>query len=156
MGWNQRLPEIAAAVALAELERIEELAEMRTLSAMAFDAVVQDCDWIRPQHTPQGYINAYWNYACVLERDDVNWAAMLAKFIELGGDGYYGGSSGILHAGGGGGSGYLHPTDVTSGSLQTATDSTTPPNTGDVDYPGSIGTTGAAAAGGAGHVVVLF
>ncbi|MCP4867483.1 MAG: hypothetical protein GY898_02040, partial [Proteobacteria bacterium] len=73
-----------------------------------------------------------------------------------GGDGYYGGSSGILHAGGGGGSGYLHPTDVTSGSLQTATDSTTPPNTGDVDYPGSIGTTGAAAAGGAGHVVVLF
>ncbi len=39
---------------------------------------------------------------------------------------------------------------------QTATDSTTPPNTGDVDYPGSIGTTGAAAAGGAGHVVVLF
>ncbi len=90
MGWNQRLPEIAAAVALAELERIEELAEMRTLSAMAFDAVVQDCDWIRPQHTPQGYINAYWNYACVLERDDVNWAAMLAKFIELGGDGYYG------------------------------------------------------------------
>lgn len=90
IGWNQRLPEIAAAVALAELGRIDELAEMRTYSAMAFDRVVQDCDWIVPQHVPEGYVNAYWTYAARITRDDIVWAGLLATFIELGGDGFYG------------------------------------------------------------------
>ena len=90
IGWNQRLPEIAAAVALAELERIDELAEMRTYSAMAFDRVVQECEWIRPQKTPKGYVNAYWNYAARIARDDVIWKNFLTTFIQLGGDGFYG------------------------------------------------------------------
>ena len=90
IGWNQRLPEIAAAVALAELERIGELAKMRRYSAMAFDRVVQDCDWIAPQKIPEGYVNAYWTYAARIARDDIVWADFLATFIELGGDGFYG------------------------------------------------------------------
>lgn len=90
IGWNQRLPEIAAAVALAELERIDELAEMRTYSAMAFDRVVQECEWIMPQKTPQGYVNAYWNYAARITRNDVVWKNLLTTFIQLGGDGFYG------------------------------------------------------------------
>ncbi len=90
VGWNQRLPEIASAVALAELERINELAEMRTHSAMAFDQVVQDCEWIVPQGTPEEYVNAYWNYAARITRDDIVWADFLATFIQLGGDGFYG------------------------------------------------------------------
>lgn len=90
IGWNQRLPEIAAAVALSEFERMDELAEMRTYSAMAFDRVVKDCEWIVPQKTPEGYVNAYWTYAARIMRDDNVWADLLAKFIELGGDGFYG------------------------------------------------------------------
>ena len=90
MGWNQRLPEIAAAVALAEFERMDELAEMRTYSAMAFDRVVQDCEWIVPQKTPEGYVNAYWTYAARIMHDDIVWADFMAAFVELGGDGFYG------------------------------------------------------------------
>lgn len=90
VGWNQRLPEVAAAVALAEFERIEELAEMRTYSATAFARVVADCDWLVPQKTPEGYVNAYWNYACRITRDDIDWAHFLATFMALGGDGFYG------------------------------------------------------------------
>lgn len=90
IGWNQRLPEIAAAVALAELERINELAEMRTYSAKAFEAVIEKCDWIIPQKTPEGYVNAYWNYAARIMRDDIVWADFLSTFIKLGGDGFYG------------------------------------------------------------------
>ena len=90
MGWNQRLPEVAAAVALAELERIDELAEMRTYSAMAFEKVIEKCDWIQPQKTPEGYVNAYWNYAARITRDDIDWSEFLSAFIELGGDGFYG------------------------------------------------------------------
>ena len=62
LGWNQRLPEIACAVALAELERIDELAEMRTYSAHAWEGVVRDCAWLVPQKNPDGYVNAYWTY----------------------------------------------------------------------------------------------
>lgn len=90
IGWNQRLPEIAAAVALAELERIDELAKMRTYSANVFDSVVKDCEWIVPQKTPEGYVNAYWNYAAKITRNDIVWPDFLATFIELGGDGFYG------------------------------------------------------------------
>jgi len=90
MGWNQRLPEIAAAVALAELERIDELVEMRTYSGMTFDRVVQDCEWMVPQRTHEGCVNAYWTYGARIARDDVVWADLLAAFVELGGDGFYG------------------------------------------------------------------
>ena len=90
IGWNQRLPEIAAAVALAELERIDELAALRTYAANAFAAVVQDCEWLVPQKTPEGYVNAYWTYAARITRDDIVWADFLAAFKALGGDGFYG------------------------------------------------------------------
>ena len=91
LGWNQRLPEIACAVALAELERIEELAEMRTYSAQAWERVVRDCSWLVPQKTPDGYVNAYWTYTVRITRDDIVWSDLLATFVELGGDGFYGG-----------------------------------------------------------------
>ena len=90
IGWNQRLPEIAAAVALAELERVEELVEMRTYSAMALDRVVQACEWLVPQKTPKGYVNAYWTYTVRITRDDIVWGDLLSTFIELGGEGFYG------------------------------------------------------------------
>jgi perosamine synthetase len=90
LGWNQRLPEVACAVALAELERIEELAEMRTYVGRAWESVVRDCHWLVPQKTPAGYVNAYWTYAVQIARDDIVWSDLLAAFIELGGDGFYG------------------------------------------------------------------
>jgi len=90
IGWNQRLPEIASAVALAELERIDELAAMRTYSARAFEQVVRGCSWLVPQKNPAGYVNVYWNYAARITRDDIVWSKFLSTFIELGGDGFYG------------------------------------------------------------------
>jgi perosamine synthetase len=90
IGWNQRLPEIAAAVALAELERVEELAEMRSYAAAAFHAVVKDHAWLAPQKTPEGYVNAYWTYAARITRDSIAWPDLQAAFLELGGDGFYG------------------------------------------------------------------
>jgi perosamine synthetase len=90
LGWNQRLPEVACAVALAELERIDELAEMRTYAGRAWESVVRDCAWLVPQKTPAGYVNAYWTYTVRITRDDLVWPDLLAAFVELGGDGFYG------------------------------------------------------------------
>ncbi len=90
LGWNQRLPEVACAVALAELERLDELAAMRAACARAFLAVLETCDWLVPQRTPPGYVNAYWTLAARIARDDLAWADLLRRFRELGGDGFYG------------------------------------------------------------------
>ncbi|NOY79442.1 MAG: DegT/DnrJ/EryC1/StrS family aminotransferase [Kiritimatiellaeota bacterium] len=90
LGWNQRLPEIACAVALAELERVEELVEMRCLCAEAFAEVVDRCDWLTPQRVPEGYRHTYWTYPVKIEREDVDWAEFRRTFTALGGDGFYG------------------------------------------------------------------
>ena len=90
VGWNYRLPEIAAAVALAELERAEELVQMRQACADCFAEVVADCDWLVPQKTPDHCIHSRWVYAVRIVRDDLDWMAFRRKFVELGGDGFYG------------------------------------------------------------------
>ena len=90
IGWNQRLGEIACGVALAELERIDELTEMRVLTAKAFEQVVSDFAWVIPQKIPQDYVSSYWNYPISIMRDDIEWVQFLRKFKELGGDGFYG------------------------------------------------------------------
>ncbi|NLY01390.1 MAG: aminotransferase class I/II-fold pyridoxal phosphate-dependent enzyme [Rhodopirellula sp.] len=90
LGWNQRLPEVACAVALAELERIDELVAMRVACGEAFNEVVDRCDWLRPQRVPPGYRHTYWTYPVKIERDDVPWSEFRRRFVELGGDGFYG------------------------------------------------------------------
>ncbi len=89
LGWNYRLPEIAAAAALGELERAEELVEMRQACAACFTEVIDTCDWLVPQKIPEGYVHSYWTYPVRITRDDLDWAAFRRKFVELGGDGFY-------------------------------------------------------------------
>ena len=90
LGYNMRLPEIAAAVAFAELERVEEVVEMRTLCGQLWLEILNDCDWLVPQKTPQDYVHSYWTVAARIMRDDMDWAQFRQKFVELGGDGFYG------------------------------------------------------------------
>ncbi len=89
-GYNFRLPEIAAAVALGELERLEELVEMRRFCAAQFEEAVQGCGWLVPQKTPEGYGHAWWTYSLRIVRDDVDWAEFRRRFVEFGGEGFYG------------------------------------------------------------------
>lgn len=90
IGWNHRLPEIAAAVAFAELERVDVLADMRKRSGRIFEEVIAECDWLIPQKTPSGYEHAYWTVPARIIRDDIDWNQFRCKFVEHGGDGFYG------------------------------------------------------------------
>jgi len=90
IGYNFRLPEIAAAVALGELQRLEELVEMRKGCAKILDDVVRDCAWLVPQKVPEGYVHAYWTYVAWIAEGGPDWAEFRKKFVELDGDGFYG------------------------------------------------------------------
>ena len=91
-GWNYRLPEVAAAVGLAQLGRLEMYVERRQECARLFMEAIEGCDYLIPQATPDGYVNSYYTFAMVYEGEEavgVPWADFRQKYIELGGDGFY-------------------------------------------------------------------
>ena len=93
LGWNYRLPEFCAAVALAQLERVNELVELRQQSAKMFIDVMSTCDYLRPQVTPPEYVNTYYTLGVRYEGESsigVSWQDFRNAYIENGGDGIYG------------------------------------------------------------------
>lgn len=90
LGFNYRMSELQAACTLGQLERIEELVELRIKVANIFDDVVKDCSFLRPQHIPKGYVNSYWTYVMVLDTDNPkDWFKFREIWQKNGGDGYY-------------------------------------------------------------------
>lgn len=89
MGWNYRMPELCAAVALAQLENIEHLVARRIEAANLFDEVVRDSNWLIPQKTPDDCVNTYWTYVVQLRHPEVTWHQFRDRFADLGGDGIY-------------------------------------------------------------------
>lgn len=90
LGFNYRMSELQAACTLGQLERIEELVNRRIEVAKMFNDVVNECDFLRPQHCPEDYVNSYWTYVVVLEKQDPKeWFKFRELWQKNGGDGYY-------------------------------------------------------------------
>lgn len=93
LGWNYRLSEFNAAVALAQLERAEELVDLRIKTAKLFMDVMSQCDYMIPQKVPVGYLNTYYTLGVIYdgeERIGVSWEEFQKKYIQEGGDAIYG------------------------------------------------------------------
>jgi len=90
LGWNYRMPELCAAVALAQTERLPELVQARIHAANAYAQALQGCKWLVPQHVPEGFVHSYWTYAVALNCGDAfTWYDFRRKYREMGGDGIY-------------------------------------------------------------------
>lgn len=92
LGYNYRMSELCAAVALAQLERLEEFVAWRRRTAAAFQQVVGSCSWLKPQQVGADCEHSYWAYVLRLSAppDAVAWEQFFDKFAEFGGDGFYG------------------------------------------------------------------
>lgn len=90
-GFNYRMSELQAAIALGQLERAEELVNQRIKVAELFDNVVTGCDFLNSQKTPTNCTNSYWAYSMVLKTDnpETDWYKFRDLFQKNGGDGYY-------------------------------------------------------------------
>lgn len=88
-GFNFRMPELCAAVALGQLERVDELVQRRIDVANLFLEIVNKTDWITAQHTPEYCVNSYWTFVSKLENPAISWTNFRDKFQEFGGDGIY-------------------------------------------------------------------
>ncbi len=90
-GWNYRLPELCAAVALGQLERLEDLVACRVAAADTYREALGNCRWLTPQLVPAGYRHSYWTYVVYLEESaPCTWRGFREKFLEFGGDPFYG------------------------------------------------------------------
>lgn len=94
IGWNYRLPEVAAAVGLAQLERIDEFVSKRHQMADEYLSAIHEMevDWLVPQRVPDGAWNSYYTFAARYdgaEKMGISWYQFRKRFMELGGDGIY-------------------------------------------------------------------
>ena len=92
LGWNYRLNEFSAAIALAQLERGEELVDMRIKSAKLFMDVMADTDFLIPQKVPEGCTNSYYTLGVRYKGEKsigVSWHDFRKAYVEAGGDGIY-------------------------------------------------------------------
>ena len=92
IGWNYRMPEIIAAVGLAQVERIEKFVKHRRKIAQLYHEVIKDCSWMIPQAIPSGYYHSYWTYTLRyegLKTVGVSWKDFYDLHVRNGGDGFY-------------------------------------------------------------------
>lgn len=93
LGWNYRMPEFTAAVAYAQLERVNYLVELRKKTAEIFIDVMKECDYLIPQENLPDTVNSYYALGVVYSGDEkigVSWSDFRREYIEMGGDGFYG------------------------------------------------------------------
>ena len=90
MGWNYRMSDVCSAVALGQLEHLDELVDMRKNSAKIFGDAIEGNKILIPQKVGADYENAYWCYTAKLVDDSIGWRTFRDKYLELGGDGVYG------------------------------------------------------------------
>jgi perosamine synthetase len=85
------MPELCAAVGLAQCERLEKFVELRVKMGQQYLEVLSDSKLFFPQKTQDGFKNTYWTFAAKFLGDDfgIGWQEFRKKYIEFGGDGIY-------------------------------------------------------------------
>ena len=91
IGYNYRLGQMAAAVALAQMERAEYFIDLRRAMGLAYTEVLVNSELLTPQRVLDGYYHTYYTFSAKFngEKLGVTWEEFRKKYIELGGDGIY-------------------------------------------------------------------
>lgn len=93
IGWNYRMSEFNAAIALAQLENLEQKVKTRIEIAHMFLDVISACEYIIPQYVPEYSEHSYFTLAALyngFEQTGVSWEDFRQRYVSLGGDGFYG------------------------------------------------------------------
>tara|TARA_Y100000590_G_scaffold346139_1_gene396280 strand:- start:41191 stop:42471 length:1281 start_codon:yes stop_codon:yes gene_type:complete len=100
LAYNYRLPEICAALGLAQLENLDNKVEKRKKIARMYDECLNGVDWIIPQKVENHLTNVYWTYTVKYlgsEEKGVSWESFYKKYNDNGGDGFFGGLANQNH-----------------------------------------------------------
>jgi len=90
LGWNYRMPELCCAVALAQLENIDDLVQRRVEVAHLFAKASEGYEkWFIPQKVDSKYGNSFWTWVAKIDHPNISWLQFRDRFMEFGGDGIY-------------------------------------------------------------------
>ncbi len=89
LGWNYRLPELCAAVALAQVENLSYFINQRIKIAKLYSKASVKFKWFVPQFIPDNYKSSYWTWAAYSEKN-IKWNDFRELYKKNGGDGIYG------------------------------------------------------------------
>ena len=89
LGYNYRMSDLCAAVALGQVEHLGSLVERRIDSAKLFIDAIGDCSWLKVQTTPVDRTHSYWALPVRIVHPTVSWSEFRGKYMELGGDGIF-------------------------------------------------------------------
>jgi len=93
IAYNYRLPELCAAVGLAQLERLDYFVKLRQEMAKAYTEIIMESgtDILIPQKVPTGYEHSYYTYGALFNgaKYGIKWQEFRKKYMEFGGDGIY-------------------------------------------------------------------
>ena len=92
LGLNYRMPEVCAAIMLAQLKKSKYFLNKRIDCAKKFIDVLKDCEWIKIQKTPKYFKHTYWTCAFIIDKSktQITWQAFRNEFLKNGGHKYYG------------------------------------------------------------------
>ena len=98
VGFNYRMGQLAAAVALAQMEQNDYFIGLRRESGLAYTKAILNSDLLTAQHVNKGYTNTYYTFSARFNGDQHNlkWEDFRKKFMEFGGDGIYSASK-LIH-----------------------------------------------------------
>jgi len=86
-GFSYKMPEVACAIGISQVENYDFFIDLRCEIAKLFDEVIENCDWMIPQHVPNDRKNTYWTYAVKYMGKD--WKGFRKAYMKNGGDGIY-------------------------------------------------------------------
>ncbi|NCC49892.1 MAG: aminotransferase class I/II-fold pyridoxal phosphate-dependent enzyme [Spartobacteria bacterium] len=70
MGYNYRLNNIAAALGLAQLERMPDILAAKRRIAARYDTLFSGIQWIQSNPQPEGVASSFWLYSVVLDSEE--------------------------------------------------------------------------------------
>ena len=90
VGYNYRLSELCSAVALGQLERLDELVDVRRQAFAILAEAAAGCSWLVPQLVTADCIHSAWTYVVRLNNGGAfSWHQFRDAFRGRGGDGVY-------------------------------------------------------------------
>jgi perosamine synthetase len=91
IGFNYRMNQLAAAVALAQVERSDSFIELRIKAAESYLDAIGDSQLLIPQFVKPGYRYSYYTFSAKFNGDKfgITWEDFREKYMERGGDGIY-------------------------------------------------------------------
>ena len=98
IGFNYRMNQMAAAVALAQTERGNSFIELRRAMGNGYSSLLDNSSFLQPQKIKPGYHHTFYTFSAkyIGDQHGVKWEDFRKKYMESGGDGIYAASK-LLH-----------------------------------------------------------